>query len=500
MRTNHLSLAIIASLISLTTFAAPRLTVAVVVDGMRQETLDQLRPYWQQGGLRTLSEEAYQTTVRFPHIVYGGSECVATFMTGTTPSEHGIAADTYFRRSDRKPHAILEDSNEQGIGCNAALSPRNLLSATIGDELRIRYGERAHIYALGLDANSTILMAGHAADGCCWLDAATANWVSTSYYGEQLPLALSEWNAGTRRQELLARTWTPRIDIDLYSAPTEQEKKKGFSYAASVSESSANSALESLLLRTPMANTMVIESALALQKQEHLGEDNIPDLLCLHLSTRSPLATTDQLCSAEQEDMYLWLNQDLGYLIDQLARIVGVQHLRIVVMGKPLLGQNTESLAAARMPAQYFNVDRAAALTATYLMALYGTERWVDGGYGQSVYLNRTLIEQKHIPLPQLQQQVAAFLMDFEGVEAAFPFTEALGSVSLANTVNKRAFGDVVFTLQPHWLLKANDNTVLDHVVEEDPIVPVMIWSGAYQAFPTGINDATQIKALMTGN
>ena len=486
MRTTHLLYStLICLLISLSTWAAPRLTVVVMVDGMRQETLDQLRPYWPQGGLRTLSEEAYRTTVRFPHIVYGGSECVATLMTGTTPSEHGIAADTYFRRSDRRPHAILEDNAEQGIGCTASLSPRNLLAATIGDELRVRYGERAQIYALGLDANTTLLMAGHAADGCCWLGESTAQWVSTTYYGTELPNTLSEWNEGTRRQELLARTWTPRIDIDLYSNPTEQERKKGFTYTTEH------------LLNTPMANTMVIESALALQKQQHLGEDNIPDLMCLNLTTRSPQATTDQLCSAEQEDMYLWLNQDLGYLIDQLARIVGVQHLRIVVMGKPLLGQNIEALAAARMPAQYFNVDRAAALTGTYLMALYGTERWVDGGYGQSIYLNRTLIEQKHIPLPQLQQQVAAFLMDFEGVEAAFPFTEALGSIALANTVNKRAFGDVVFTLQPHWLLKANDTEILDHIVEENPIVPLFIWSGSYQAFPTGIADATQIKALL---
>lgn len=485
MRSNHLSLAITSLLISISTFAAPRLTVAVVVDGLRQETLDQLRPYWQQGGLRTMSEEAYQTTISFPHIVYGGSECIATLMTGTTPSEHGIAADTYFRRSDRKPHAILEDSDEHGIGCIASLSPRNLLAATIGDELRVRYGERAHIYALGLDANTTILMAGHAADGCSWLDGSTAQWVSSSYYGEQLLKTLSDWNEGTRRQELLARTWIPRLDIDLYNSPTEQEKKKGFNYTTEQ------------LLRTPIANTMVIESALALQKQEHLGEDNIPDLLCLHLTTRSPQATSDQLCSAEQEDMYLRLNQDLGYLIDQLARIVGVQHLRVVVMGRPLLGQNTAALNAARMPVQYFNVDRAAALTATYLMALYGTERWVDGGYGQSVYLNRTLIEQKHLSLPQLQQQVAAFLMDFEGVAAAFPFTEALGSVALANTVNKRGFGDVVFTLQPHRLLKANDNDILDHVVENNPIVPVMIWSGAYQAFPQGITDATQIKTLL---
>ena len=67
MRTNHLSLALIALLTSIATCAAPRLTVAVVVDGMRQETLDQLRPYWQQGGLRTLSEEADQTRIPFPH-------------------------------------------------------------------------------------------------------------------------------------------------------------------------------------------------------------------------------------------------------------------------------------------------------------------------------------------------------------------------------------------------------------------------------------------------
>ena len=488
MRTHHLSLAIIGLMTCTLSIAAPRLTVTVVVDGLRQETLDQLRPYWQQGGLRTMSEEAYQTTISFPHIVYGGAECVATFMTGTTPSEHGIAADTYFRRSDRKPHAILEDPNETGVGCNAALSPRNLLAATIGDEMRVRYGERARIYALGQDANTTILMAGHSADGCCWLDGNTAQWVSTTYYGEQLPSTLRAWNDGTRRQELLARTWTPRLDIDLYSAPTEQERKKGFNYTSEQ------------LLHTPIANTMVIESALALQKQEHLGEDNVPDLLCLHLTTRSPKATTDQLRSAEQEDMYLWLNQDLGYLIDQLARVVGVQHLRVVVVGKPLLGQDTDALALARMPAQYFNVDRAAALTATYLMALYGHERWIDGGYGQSIYLNRALIEQKHLSLPQLQQQVAAFLMDFEGVAAAFPFTEALGSVALANTVNKRGFGDVVFTLQPHWLLKADDKKVLDNVVENNPIVPVMIWSGAYQSFPTGITNATQIKELLIGN
>ena len=35
----------------------PRLTVVVVVDGMTQDNLNQLRPFWSAGGLRTMSEE-----------------------------------------------------------------------------------------------------------------------------------------------------------------------------------------------------------------------------------------------------------------------------------------------------------------------------------------------------------------------------------------------------------------------------------------------------------
>jgi hypothetical protein len=59
-------------------------------------------------------------------------------------------------------------------------------------------------------------------------------------------------------------------------------------------------------------------------------------------------------------------------------------------------------------------------------MALYGHERWIDGSYGQSIYLNRTLIEQKRLSLETIQRQVANFLMDFEGVQIAMPHYEAV--------------------------------------------------------------------------
>ena len=71
-------------------------------------------------------------------------------------------------------------------------------------------------------------------------------------------------------------------------------------------------------------------------------------------------------------------------------------------------------------------------------MALYGHERWVDGVYGQSIYLNRTLIEQKRLNLETIQRQVANFLMDFEGVQIAMPGHEAMTYPALGSSLCKR--------------------------------------------------------------
>ena len=94
MRSTHLLatlIAVIGICFPSTLFATqPSLTVVVVVDGMTQDNLNKLRPYWSLGGLRTMSEEAFQTTVRFPHLVNGGQETTATLMTGTTPDRKSV--------------------------------------------------------------------------------------------------------------------------------------------------------------------------------------------------------------------------------------------------------------------------------------------------------------------------------------------------------------------------------------------------------------------------
>ena len=485
MRKTYLYYTLILLTGAMSVIATPRLTVVAVVDGLTTENLSMLRPYWQQGGLRTLSEEAYQTSVAYPHLVYGGNETTATLITGTTPDRHGYTMDNYFLRRDRKIHAMLEDKEVSGIGTSARLSARSLLSQTMADKMRLRYPQ-SKIYAIGIRPETTVLLAGHASNACCWLDEEQLQWVATAAYSEGLPSAAYEQNKSGRIATLAARQWIPRMDIPAYSAPTPQEKKKGFSYE-----------VKDVLPLSPEANTLVIELALAIQQAEKIGTDATPDLIMLQLNTLSPLAQSDRIASAEHEDIYLRLNQDLGFLMEQLDRRIGRANYQILVVGRPVLGTAAQTLSDIHMPVQQFNADRAAALTGTYLMALYGHERWVDGGYGQSIYLNRTLIEQKRLSLETIQRQVANFLMDFEGVQIAMPGYEAMRYPMLATTLCKRHTGDVVFLLQPGWQLMQNDKQPLDRVIDDAPASPLLLWSGTIRPMPQGTLNATDVADLI---
>ena len=476
---------LIFCLLSSVAIAAPRLTVVAVVDGLTSENLNTLRPYWQQGGLRTLSEEAYQTTIAYPHLVYGGNETTATLVTGTTPDRHGYTMDNYFLRKDRKQHAMLEDDNVHGIGTTLRLSSRSLLSQTITDRMRVLY-PNAKIYAIGIHPETSILLAGHAANACCWLDTHKQQWVATAAYTEGLPSAAFKQNQANKVQTMAERTWTPRMDIPTYTNPTAQERKKGFSYPVA-----------DVMAHAPEANTLVIELALDIQQSEKLGTDAEPDMLMLQLNTLSPKANSDRIGSAEQEDMYIRLNQDLGFLMEQLDRRIGRNNYQILVVGRPVAGIDPERFNAIHMPVQQFSVDRAAALTGTYLIALYGHERWVDGGYGQCIYLNRTLIEQKRLSLETIQRQVANFLMEFEGVQIAMPSYEAIQYPLLNATLCKRHLGDVVFMLQPGWQLTFNEQNVLDRIIEDNPKSPLLLWSGTLRPMPQNTIDATDVAELI---
>lgn len=488
LKTRLFCTTLVLILFSCITLAQPRLTVVVVVDGMTHECLKALQPHWKTGGLRLLYEESYQTVASFPHQVYGGQETMATLMTGTTPNNHGIMSDAYYDRSDRETQirTILFDKKVSGIGTTTQISPRSIISTTITDEWRMMHGTSSKIYAIGLHPQATVLMAGHAANACCWLDSATQKWVTTSFYPEGLPTAADNMNISGRINTLIAGDWKPRMNIEQYPMPAGENNKTEFSYH-----------YKDVLLQSPIANSMVIELALNLQQQQKLGKDQSPDLLLLQLNTLSPSAESDIITTIEQTDLYMGINQDLGFFIDHLNKHIGRDNYQMLIVGRPVKGHSLENMRMANIPIKHFNLDRAAALTGAYLMAIHGHERWIEGAYGPFIYLNRMLIEKKGLSLETFERQVANFLMEFEGIQVAYPIHEAMISAERVSVYRKHS-GDVYFRLLENWLLDTNEEQGFDSVIQARPVVPVLYWSHAATTFPTEKMEATAIKSLIS--
>jgi len=459
---------------------------------MTQEDLKSLRPFWPKGGLRMLDEEAYQTTASFTHQVYGGQETMATLMTGTTPNHHSIMSDEYF---DRKSYntgtnpiqPILYDNRFAGIGTTLQLSPLSIAATTITDEWRMVYGPESHIYAIGLQPEATILMAGHAANGCCWLSETNQKWATSSFYSRGLPFVADTMNINNRIKDLAALEWQPSMDINAYPLPIATSNKKPFIYSNS-----------NVMLNSPIANTLVVDLALALQSNQQIGLDNTPDLLMLQLNTLSPNAESDMITSIEQTDLYMGINQDLGRLFTLLNQRIGRENYQVLLMGRPVKGYSKETMRKANMPLYHLNTDRVAALVGAYLIAMNGTDKWVLGGHGPFIYLNRLLIEKKGLSLETFQRLVANFIMEFEGIQIAYPIHEAVISEDRASVFRKHA-GDVYFRLQDNWILDSDEENTFDHVIQSEPIIPVLFWSQNAHLLPENKKiDATEVKSLIS--
>ncbi len=416
----------------MTISATPRLTVVIAVDGLRTDNMEYMRNYWLPGGLRALQEEARQSQLTFDFNVQGDDETLATLLTGVQPSVHGLSLNRFFSRKDQSVHSFFEDKTEQGIGTKEQVSLKNMPVPTLADMFRLRYGKFTKIYAVGLQPSSTLLLAGHSANGCCWLDHDSRKWVTTTYYPMGLPAEADAENISGRKED--------------------------------------NHEM-------PKCNSMAVDLALRIQENQQLGKDDTPDLLLLQCSVLQPSATTDCIQGNVEEDTHQALNQYLGFLFEQLQKRVGRMNVQFLVMGIPRHGQSAGQMESVGIPIRSFNLSRAAALTSVYLMAIYGYERWIEGNYGQSVYLNRTLIEEKGLDIQKIQRQVADFLMDFDGVQAAYPRHEALMVPELTRGLAKACMGDVVVCLQPVWRMMEDEEKETDHVIDSLPDAPLYLLS-----------------------
>jgi arylsulfatase A-like enzyme len=184
-------------------------------------------------------------------------------------------------------------------------------------------------------------------------------------------------------------------------------------------------------------------------------------------------------------DAILRLDDDIKNLLSFLNDSIGKKNVLIYFTAAHGISEIPAVLEKSRIPSGYFQQNQALQLLRSYLNAIYGEGDWVKGYSERQIFLNRTLIEDARLSLDDVQKKVARFLVQFTGVEAAYPYSafEAndFGNGNLKRIINNfspQRSGDVIVILNPGWVEKATD-FVTNHnsPYEYDSHVP-LIWYG----------------------
>ena len=273
----------------------PRIVVGLMVDQMRWDYLYRYASRYGEGGFKRLVREGFScenTMIPYAQTITACGH--ASVYTGSVPAVNGIMGNDWYSRELGRMVYCTEDATVKTIGGNAEappMSPRNLKVTTMCDELRIATNYKSKVIGIAIKDRGGILPAGHSANAAYWYDAGTGNWVSSTYYQQQLPDWVQRFNARKMPDSLYKLNWNSLYPIGSYEMSDADDKsyEGKFSFDPKpVFPHNINTAVGKnygILPATPYGNTLTLEFAKNAIQAEGLGTDEYTDFLAVSLSS-----------------------------------------------------------------------------------------------------------------------------------------------------------------------------------------------------------------------
>ena len=321
----------------------PRLAVLVSVDQMIPEQLERLGPLL-RGGLGRFVHQGL--VFRSAQLQYGDTETGpghATYGTGVNPVRHGIVGNDWILPEEKTPSYCVADPLVHALlaqgpaGKAGGMSPRNLRAPGLIDRLRLS-DPAAKAVAISIKDRAAIAMSGQRPDAVLWWDRTQGGFMSSTWYGEQLPPWAREFDARwvQRFQACWGAGWSELPGLSLDGTDTDPDDSPGevdwrgkqvVPYAAPAVEGELDgnelAELAAVVYGSPAGDQFVCELALDAVAAMELGADQHPDVLCLSLSACDTVGHSFGPRSREVTDVLLRADRELGRLFDELDRRVG---------------------------------------------------------------------------------------------------------------------------------------------------------------------------------
>jgi arylsulfatase A-like enzyme len=299
--------------------ARPKLVVIVVIDQFRGDYLERYRDQFGEGGFRLLLDHgAYFTDCNYNYANTRTAPGHATLLTGAYSNGHGILDNEWWDPQKKGMVSSVQDDGTKLIGISGnspGASPHNLLSDTLGDELKLATQGKSRVFGIALKDRAAILPAGFSGDGAYWIDQKTGTWVTSTYYRSELPKWAQDFNDSKRAEKYLNKEW----------------KDSNGNLLRTTSPTAEESSFYELVGATPFANDYEFEFARELITYEKVGSGPATDLLIISLSANDILGHEVGPDSPQMQAMALAMDRQLADFFSFLGRQIGLANVWIAL-------------------------------------------------------------------------------------------------------------------------------------------------------------------------
>jgi len=472
----------------------PKLVVGIVIDQMRWDYLYRFEKLYGPDGFKRILSQGYSfenTLVPYtPTYTAAGHTCVYT---GSVPAIHGIVGNDWFEKSIDRGMYCAGDSTVSSVGSTTAagkMSPRNMWTTTVTDELRLSNNFKSKVIGISLKDRGSILPAGHSANAAYWYDDAVGKFISSTYYMKDLPKWVKDFNDTDPVSKLMATDWEllrdksnytqAENDENAYESLIPGEKTVSFPHKLSALTTTRFSALR----YTPQGASYSFDFAKAAVDNEGLGKGNYTDFLALSISSTDYIGHNFGPNSLEIEDAYARLDKDLGDFLKYLDLRLGKGNYLFFL---------TADHAAAHVPGFLKEHNLPGGLYDDYTMmkeinikvdSIYGIKNAIKRSYNYQFYLDDKLIEQSGKDAAAIKATIVKLLKKYPVVVYAFE-TEKLAETTMnetqkrmmSNGFNPQRSGDIQFTVKPNYFDHGSKGTTHGAWNPYDAHIP-LLWFG----------------------
>ena len=401
----------------------PKLIVGIVVDQMRWDYLSRYYDKFGEDGFRRLIDQGYSfdnCLINYlPTVTAIGH---ASAYTGTTPAFHGICGNNFYidgRKtyctSDQSVDPVGSDNRKSGC-----MSPINLLSTTIGDQLRLHTDFKSKVIGISYKDRAAILPAGHSATAAYWLDTKNRQFITSTYYMKELPKWAKDYNKQLVKNEEFKQVGR---DVGLY----------------------------------PLTGHITTDMAIAALKGEELGEGDETDMLCVSYSQTDVIGHKWGTRGEHTDEAYLELDKDLARLFAALDEQVGRGNYLAFLTADHAAAHNYQFMQDHKLAAGKWSSGDVREELEKYVSQQLGNSKPVLLGVADYRYfLDHQGIAQQGLQLQRVKDVVMDFLRQCPNIHFVVDFEKAATApvpAFLRERIlcgyNFRRSGDIIVCLEP---------------------------------------------------